>query len=275
MKIPCSDRNARLQQHLEKAVSENRISHAYIFEGPSNIDKLAFAKGLVKGVLCPDGRGENCGKCEICSKVDHNNHEDVFLTEKDGRSVKDAAVTLIQEKLNVKPLGETNVVIIKDCDTMTDRAQNRLLKTLEELPGQSLLILLSENMENLTQTILSRCVKFRIEGDELPADSERAEKIVGMCMNREPFYRICKELKSCLRDREKAEILLDSMELSCRNLMNDRNKLMHMYSFDDIYNFIHAIEDARQQIRRGMSTSYSLKKLVLIGTNKQINGGII
>ena len=78
-----------------------------------------------------------------------------------------------------------------------------------------------------------------------------------------------------MRDREKAETLLDSMELSCRNLMNDRNKLMHMYSFDDIYNFIHAIEDARQQIRRGMSTAYSLKKLVLIGTNKQINGGII
>ena len=50
---------------------------------------------------------------------------------------------------------------------------------------------------------------------------------------------------------------------------------MHMYSFDDIYNFIHAIEDARLQIRRGMSTSYSLKKLVLMGTNKQINGGII
>ncbi|MGN0701583.1 MAG: hypothetical protein ACI4KL_00155 [Lentihominibacter sp.] len=275
MKLPCSDKNSRLVQHLEKAVKENRITHAYIFEGPKNMDKLAFAKGLVKGVLCPDGRGENCGKCEICSKVDHDNHEDVFTIEKDGLSIKDSDVSLIQEKLNVKPFGEVNVVILKDCDTMTAKAQNRLLKTLEEPPGQSLLILLSENMENLTQTILSRCVKFRIEADELPEGNETADKIVRMCMNRESFYSICKELKIYLKDREKAETLLDSMELSCRNLLNDRNKSIHMYTFDDIYNFIHTIEDARQQVKKGMSTSYSLKRLVLMGTNKQINGGTI
>lgn len=274
MRLGCSEKNSKLVRRLERAVADKRVSHAYIFEGPLNVDKTVFAKGFVKGVLCPDGRGENCGKCDICSKIDHDNHEDITFVEKDGLSVRDSVVESVQDKLNVKPLGDLNVVIIKDCDTMTDRAQNRLLKTLEEPPGHSLLILLSENMENLAQTILSRCVKFRIDGDDLESGSDEADRIVSMCLRGEPFYRICKELKNAFKDRDKALNLLDYMELSCRNLVNHRNKATY-YTFDEVYDFIHAIEDTRQQIGRGMSPAYSLKKLVLQGTNRNINGGFI
>ena len=153
--------NSRLAERLERLVREGRISHAYIFEGPSDIDKEAFARGFIKGVLCPKGLGENCGMCSICSKIDHGNHEDITYFQKDGMSVKDAAIMTLQEKIKVRPTGDRNVFVISDCDTMTPKAQNSLLKTLEEPPGDALIILLSENMENLTPTILSRCVKDR------------------------------------------------------------------------------------------------------------------
>ena len=94
--------NLRLKDRLERLVREKRISHAYIFEGPSDIDKEAFARGFIKGVLCPKGLGENCGQCNICSKIDHGNHEDITYFRKDGLSIKDASVLALQEKIKVK-----------------------------------------------------------------------------------------------------------------------------------------------------------------------------
>lgn len=212
MNFGCGENNSRLVQRLEKAVAEDRVSHAYLFEGPGSVDKLAFAKGFVKGVFCPKGLGENCGSCPICDKIDHDNHEDIEYISKDGLSIKDAAVEAIQEKLNVKPLGDRNVVVISDCDTMTARAQNRLLKTLEEPPGQSLLILLSENIENLAQTILSRCVKFRIEGDDTGAGDAKADEIIQKSMDGAYFHELTSMTADYIKGKADTDVLLDSID---------------------------------------------------------------
>lgn len=263
MNFGCGDNNSRLEHRLEQAVAEGRVSHAYLFEGPGNVDKLAFAKGFIKGVFCPKGLGENCGDCAICEKVDHDNHEDVEYIFRDGLSVKDAAVETIQEKLNVKPLGDRNVVVISDCDTMTARAQNRLLKTLEEPPGQALLILLSENPENLAQTILSRCVKFRIEGEETGGGDAKADAIINKSMEGAYFHELNSLAADYIKGKADIDILLDSMEQGYRNLMTEKAEGVPIYSFDDLYENIHAIEEARKQIRQGMSSGNALKSLLL------------
>lgn len=263
MNFGCGENNSRLEQRLEKAVAEDRISHAYLFEGPGNVDKIAFAKGFIKGIFCPKNLGENCGSCSLCDKVDHDNHEDVEYIFRDGLSVKDAAVEAIQEKLNVKPLGDRNVVVISDCDTMTARAQNRLLKTLEEPPGQSLLILLSENMENLAQTILSRCVKFRIEGDDLGIADAKAEEIIRKSMEGAYFHELSSLAGDYLKGKADIDVLLDSMEQAYRSFMTEKKEGVPIYSFDDLYGNIHAIEEARKQIRLGMSQGNALKSLLL------------
>ena len=103
--------NAKLKERLERIVREKRISHAYLFEGPSDMDKEAFARGFIKGILCPKGLGENCGECSICDKVDHGNHEDISyfpsyelisthpirgqFFEPDLRNVNDSGVTYV------------------------------------------------------------------------------------------------------------------------------------------------------------------------------------
>ena len=263
MNLKCSINNAKLKERLEKAVIDGRISHAYLFEGPSYIDKCDFARSFVKGVLCPDNLGENCGKCSICEKIDHDNHEDITYISREGLSIKDAAIENIQDKLNVKPLGDRNVVIINDADTMTARAQNRLLKTLEEPPGDSLIILLSENINNLAQTVLSRCVKFRIEGTQQDTGHAKAEKIVEMCLKGKPFHEITDEVRTYLKDKEKIEQLLDSMEQVYRKLITENQKDVPLYKFDDIYESIKAIEEARKHIKQGMSPGNALKKLIL------------
>lgn len=263
MNFNCSTYNSKLIDRLEKVVEENKVSHAYIFEGPNSLDKTGFAQSFIKGVLCPDNRGENCGKCSICDKVDHDNHEDVTYVEKDGLSVKDAAIEDVQEKLNIKPLGDRNVVVIKDSDTMTLRAQNRLLKTLEEPPGDSLLILLSENIENLTQTILSRCVKYRIEGDIQENAGAKAKKLVGMMLEGAPVFEINRLIDEYLKDRDKTLQLLDEMQNVYIKYITEKQEGVSLYKFEDIYENIHVIEEARKQIHQGMSASYALKNLVL------------
>lgn len=263
MNLGCGNKNSKLQQRLENAVSEGRVSHAYLFEGPGSIDKVAFAKGFIKGVFCPKGSGENCGSCAICDKVDHDNHEDIEYIYKDGLSIKDAAIEAIQEKINVKPLGDRNVVVISDCDTMTARAQNRLLKTLEEPPGQSLLILLSENMENMAQTILSRCVKFRIEADDIADIDEKAMDIIRRSMEGAYFHELKAMAGPYLKGKADINVLLDSMEQGYRSFMTEKKGGVPIYSFDDLYNNIHAIEYARQQTRQGMSQVNALKSLLL------------
>lgn len=263
MNFECSGNISGITDRLEKAVHEDRVSHAYIFEGPADVDKKAFAKSFLKGILCPNHRGENCGRCSICDKIDHDNHEDVTYIEKDGSSVRDGAVESVQEKLSVKPLGDRNAVVISDCDTMTARAQNRLLKTLEEPPGNSIIILLSENMENFTQTVLSRCVKFRIDSRGETVNEGKADVVVKMALEGRSFYEIRNEVSEFLKDREKTEMLLDSMERVYRDHIDMKSAEVPKYTFEEICDSIWYIEDARKQIRQGMSPNYALKRLIL------------
>ena len=255
--------NSRLKERLERIVSEGRISHAYLFEGPSGMDKEAFARGFIKGVLCPKALGENCGMCSICSKVDHGNHEDVTYFRKDGLSVKDAAIASLQEKIKVKPVGERNVMVICDCDTMTAKAQNSLLKTLEEPPGNALLILLSENMENLAPTILSRCVKFRIDAQQETLEDEAAGKLIKMALSGCRFHELVHEAGDFLRDRDKAAMLLDSMERVYRDLALERRGGISTYKTEDLCRHVEEIEEARQRLRQKMVTEYAMKELLL------------
>jgi len=266
------EENRRLIERLQRSVTDGRVSHAYLFEGPETVDKLAFAKAFIKGVLCPDRRGENCGKCEICGKIDHDNHEDIlYISKGDRASVRDSAIIEMQEHLKVKPLGSKSIAVIQDCDLMTTRAQNRLLKTLEEPVGNTLIILLSENMENLTQTILSRCVKFRINpsldrtvGKKESNRRAKAEMIADMCLKREPYYKIKEVLGSKKFTDEEVSVMLDEIEEVYRKYITDNySESLPKYDFDRLYDGIYTIEEARKEIAFNVSVNYVIKNLIL------------
>ncbi|NLD20492.1 MAG: DNA polymerase III subunit [Clostridiales bacterium] len=258
--------NEKLAARLNRVVKEDRISHAYIFEGDHSMDKRSFAKTFVKGILCLEGRGENCGKCNICDKIDHGNHEDLILVENESGSLKDAQITEMQTRLKTMPFGSRNIVIVSGSDAMTGRAQNRLLKTLEEPPGKSVIILLSENMENLTPTIQSRCVKYRLnhkssqDGGKL---GEKARRLIEMTLKKKPFYMIKKEAEPILKDTEEVAALLDSMQMIYRDMLLQERKGISLYKDDDIMDMIYEVEEARKQIRQGVSSSYAVKNLLL------------
>jgi len=198
----------------------------------------------------------------VCVKIANGNYEDVIYVQRDGASVKDEAIEELQERLKKKPFaGERNIAVIEDADTMTARAQNRLLKTLEEpFPG-TVIILLVSNSENLTQTIRSRCVMMRwnpFVTQDFGELLEEAESLVQMLLNREAFYESKLKMMDLFENRDDAYQLLDCMQILCGRYIRDP-----YHRRDAVNSAIRCIEEARQDLTRGMNVAYTLKGMIL------------
>ncbi len=258
--------NEKLAARLTAAIKNGHVSHAYIFEGEAVLDKAAFAACFVKAILCREEPGIGCGRCLSCRKVEHGNHEDLTYVEADGNSLKDEMIEKLQERLRIKPYGERNIAIIKDADTMTIRAQNRLLKTLEEPAPGTVLILLSENMENLTQTILSRCVKFRLNyfgRESYEGMLQTARETADLLLEGAPFYKRKEAVAEIMKDTGKTNAFLDALERVYRDLLVENSHKSRLYKKSQIYRNVDLIEQTRRQIQRGVAKSYALKDLMI------------
>ena len=146
----------RQKDILHRALANGRIAHAYLFAGPDGVGKRLMALALARAIVCDEQRG--CGHCLACRKIDHQNHPDLHILEPDGNTIKIEQIRAFQRELNLKPLeSPRKICLIDEADAMTTGAANALLKTLEEPRGDTLLILLSSQPNQLLETIRSRC----------------------------------------------------------------------------------------------------------------------
>jgi len=254
------ENNEFLVERISKLILKENISHAYIFSGATGRDRILAADLFSKAVLCREFPGSGCDSCIICKKIDHGNHEDLIYIEKDENSIKDEAIEELQKKLKRKPFaGDRIIAVIKDADTMTSRAQNRLLKTLEEpFPG-TVLILLADNEENLMRTVLSRCANLRWNSfsEDNVEIAEKAEEFVRKLVDGEPYY-LKKKVLSSVENRDEAYRLLDSMEVIFGSYIRKST-----YSKEMLKTAIDSIEGARSELARGMQPMQSLKRMIL------------
>lgn len=258
--------NEKLIQRLTATIQNEMLSHAYIFEGEASLDKIAFAKAFVKAILCLNEPGIGCDLCVSCRKVEHDNYEDLFYISAEGSSIKDEAIEKLQERLKVKPYGSRNIAIISDADTMTLRAQNRLLKTLEEPAPGTILILLSENIENLTNTILSRCVKFRLNyygRESYTGMLDKAAEIADLLMEGAPFFKRKEAIADVIKDGEQIMAFLDALEKVYRDFLIIPSEKGKLYKKSQIYRNVSLIEETRRELLKGVSKSYALKDLMI------------
>jgi len=147
------------KNNLLRALSNQHIAHAYLFEGPDGIGKRLMALAFARVLLCEDGT--SCGKCSACLKVDHNNHPDIHQLDADGTALKIGQIRSLQQDLSLRPLeGSYKVCLIDGAEHFTNGAANALLKTLEEPQPGTLIILLTSQPEKLLPTIRSRCQRL-------------------------------------------------------------------------------------------------------------------
>ena len=151
---------------LRRVLERQRIPNAMLFWGPGGVGKLTTAMELAKAINCTAGAGDACNACLPCRKIANSNHPDVQLIVPSDkvRVIKKGKIEEINELASLRPFeSKWRIFILQDADRMNQAAQNHFLKTLEEPPGQSLFLLLTEYPRTLLPTIRSRCqmVRFR------------------------------------------------------------------------------------------------------------------
>ncbi|MEA2627031.1 MAG: polymerase subunit delta, partial [Candidatus Binatota bacterium] len=237
---------------LRDGFARTRLHHSLLFVGPRGVGKHTTARALAAALFCAGGGADACGECVPCRQVIAGTHPDLATMElppvkpsADPRERRKRALSIdqvreMQAALGRRPIaGTRRVAIVDDAETLSEEAQNALLKTLEEPPPESFLILVSATGSALRPTVRSRCqrVTFRaldtatleralIERFEKPAEEARelaahAEGSVGRALSphlgriREATAavdRVLASLRSGYRDALEAAGALEAIE---------------------------------------------------------------
>ena len=152
---------------LRSSIAMGRVAHAYLFSGIEGCGKKKTALAFVQAVFC--GKDEACGVCPSCRKVASGQHPDLHIVEPDGAFIKIDQVRELQKELSYRAFeAPKKACIIDGADKLNQSSGNALLKTLEEPPGDALMILIAPERSAVLQTILSRCQSLQFH--PLPAE---------------------------------------------------------------------------------------------------------
>ena len=154
-------------QNLTTSQQNKRLAHGLLFHGVKGIGKNAFALDFAHWLICEQPLADKaCGKCKACQLIQAESHPD-FLTlypEEEGKAIKVDQVRELINKIALTSYGQrSRVIIISPADALNVNASNSLLKTLEEPPANTVLILISDKPSKLTATIRSRTQMIRFD----------------------------------------------------------------------------------------------------------------
>ena len=168
----------QLIEHLQNAVKTDKISHAYILNGPDKSGKMMLAEAFATTLQCTAGRegaAENginhalekpCLECRSCKQAQTHNHPDIIYVshEKPNTISVEDIRTQINQDIAIKPYsGKYKIYIVDEAEKMNVQAQNALLKTMEEPPSYAVILLLTANADVFLPTVLSRSVLLNLK----------------------------------------------------------------------------------------------------------------
>lgn len=151
----------QIKEHLQSAITMDKVSHAYILHGELGAGKEYIARIFAMTLQCEKGGTDPCGECRSCKQAESKNHPDIIWVshEKPNSIGVEDIRSQINNDMEIKPYyGPRKIYIINEAQKMTPQAQNALLKTLEEPPAYGIIMLLTTNIDALLSTIVSRCV---------------------------------------------------------------------------------------------------------------------
>jgi DNA polymerase-3 subunit delta' len=150
---------------IEKAVSSGRLAHAYLFEGPPGVGKFTTAIELTHHLLCRESKPHKT--CRVRSTIENGTNLSVAVIrlnpERRNISINDIRDIVIPALWRKSDNGNYKVIVIDEADYLGVEAQNALLKTLEEPPPNSIIVLIATSREALLPTVISRCQIIRFK----------------------------------------------------------------------------------------------------------------
>ncbi len=203
-------------------IKRQRLASSYLFAGETGIGKKTTAMNFAKALNCTnttynDSRFDACDQCDSCAKISAGIHPDVILLSPEERQIRIEEIRTIDDALSFRPFeGRNKVVIVDDAETMNIAASNAFLKTLEEPPEESVIILVSSRPDLLLPTIRSRCSRIdfsplssgscrRVLQGKIPEES--LDSAAGLSMGR-PGLALASDL---IEEKKWFFDLLDSM----------------------------------------------------------------
>ncbi len=153
--------NLRIKEYLSNAVDGGQISHAFLFSGADGIGKKTLAGITARALVCQSDGEKPCGECSACVKSARESHPDIIHIRRSEASIKVNEIRALKQDAYLRPNdGEKKVYLIHEADSMTQEAQDALLKILEEPPAFTVFLLLCYNEKSMLETVRSRCVRL-------------------------------------------------------------------------------------------------------------------
>jgi len=189
---------------LTKAVTNDMVSHSYLFTGPRGTGKTSIAKIFAKVLNCENLKAAKpCEKCASCNQIENNQIVDVIEIDAASNNGVDE-VREIRNKIGLVPSNSKyKVYIVDEVHMLTNQAFNALLKTLEEPPEHIIFIFATTEPHKIPQTILSRCQRFDFKRIHPKHNAKRLEQIAKkeeIKISKEAIYEIARLSNGGLRD---------------------------------------------------------------------------
>ena len=165
--------NTPTLETIKKQLQQERLPHSMLFVGMEGTGKRTLADFIAMALNCLEGKLDFCGQCQSCRKITENCHPDVKHYEPEGQFIKIGQMRELSREVFFRPFeGKRRVFILDEADKMNLESANSILKTLEEPPESSHLILISNKPNELLSTIRSRCQIYRF-GSLPPSNIEQ------------------------------------------------------------------------------------------------------
>ena len=272
-------------------IDNNCVTHAYLIDENNYSDAYGMVLSFVKAILCDNKHidDNNCSECTLCKRIDDGNYPELKIIEPDGMYIKKQQIIDLQQVFSRSSVeGSKRIYIIKDCEKMRPEAANSMLKFLEEPEEGIIAILMTNNINNVLSTIISRCkvVKLNNLTDAVDNSNEELDdlaiKFVSNLEDRGIDLIIdVKDLWFSVigaKDRDKMVLVFDKMidiyydmmkvkngnnNIKCINWIDEIKDMSVKNSLDDILNKINILVEYKDSIKFNVNSNLLMDSLII------------
>ena len=273
-------------------INNNCVTHAYLIDENNYLDAYNMVLSFVKAILCDNKYldNNNCLDFTLCKRIDDCNYPELKIIEPDGMYIKKQQIIDLQQVFSRSSVeGSKRIYIIKDCEKMRPEAANSMLKFLEEPESGIIAILMTNNINNVLSTIISRCkvVKLNNISDSVDDNSNEeldnlAIKFVSNLENRGIDLIIdVKDIWFSVigaKDRDKMVLVFDKMidiyydmmkikngnnNIKCIKWIDEIKNISSMNSLEDILNKINILVEYKDSIKFNVNSNLLMDSLII------------